>query len=295
MNWDDYDAFCRVIEQGGFSAAARAMERPKSSISASVLRLEAALNARLLERTTRRVRPTAIGASLYQRVGPLFLRLREARADVLDQGDALDGSLRIAAPYEFGAHHLGAVACGLMARHPRLNIQIDVEHAPIDPLARQYDIVFALQDGDAQAGGAAHRVFSLPRGLFAAPALLAGCGAPERPQQLAGLPLLAASGDTVWTFTAADGAEEAVAIVAPRMRSSNADVRMQAALAGLGVARITATYCAEAVRQGRLQPLLPHYACARLDFYALLPPRRRVSARVHAFLDALGGAAGLQG
>ena len=76
MNWEDCDLFCHVVEHGGFSAAARVLERPKSSLSASVMRLEAALEARLLERTTRRLRLTEAGEALYHSMAPLFSELR---------------------------------------------------------------------------------------------------------------------------------------------------------------------------------------------------------------------------
>src|SRR6185295_14735791 len=110
MNWDDFDAFCQVVDHGGFSAAARALERPKSSLSASVARLEAELNTRLLERTTRQLRLTEAGESLYRDMAKPFAQLRERALDALAQGEAVQGTLRIAAPYEFGAHHLAPVA-----------------------------------------------------------------------------------------------------------------------------------------------------------------------------------------
>ncbi|MFI4927945.1 MAG: LysR family transcriptional regulator, partial [Burkholderiales bacterium] len=66
MNWDDFDAFCLVVDHGGFTAAARALDRPKSSLSASVSRLETELGTRLLERTTRQLRLTDAGESLYR-------------------------------------------------------------------------------------------------------------------------------------------------------------------------------------------------------------------------------------
>src|SRR5687768_134108 len=102
MDWNDVEAFCCVIERGGFTAAAKAMNRPKSSISASVSRLETEVGARLLQRTTRRVRPTEAGESLYQDAGSMFQRLREIRLDAMARGKAVAGTLRIAAPYEFG-------------------------------------------------------------------------------------------------------------------------------------------------------------------------------------------------
>ena len=142
MDWNDVEAFCCVIEKGGFTAAAKAMSRPKSSISASVSRLETELGARLLQRTTRRVRPTEAGESLYQDAGGMFQRLREIRIDAMARGKSVGGTLRVAAPYEFGAHHLGAVACVMLAKYPDLRVDLDVDYGRVDPLNRHYDIVF---------------------------------------------------------------------------------------------------------------------------------------------------------
>src|SRR5262249_3265953 len=219
MGWNDVDAFCCVREHGGCTAAAKALARPKSSISASVSRLEGELGARLLQRTTRRVRATEAGESLYQDAAPMFQRLREVRANAAARGNAVAGRLRIAAPYEFGAHHLGAVACEMLARSPDLRIDIDVEHGRIDPLDRSYDIVFSYFDGDLpDSGRIARNVFALRRGVFAAPALLEKYPKVKTPQDLAELPAIAAPMDAEWSFKDAEGETHAVPIRA-RMRS----------------------------------------------------------------------------
>jgi DNA-binding transcriptional LysR family regulator len=287
MDWNDVDAFCCVLEHGGFTAAAKALARPKSSISASVSRLEGELGARLLQRTTRRVRATEAGESLYQDAAPMFQRLREVRANAAARGNAVAGRLRIAAPYEFGAHHLGAVACEMLARYPDLRIDIDVEHGRIDPLDRSYDIVFSYFDGDLpDTGRVARHVFSLARGVFAAPALLEKYPKVRTPQDLAELPAIATPMDAEWSFNDAEGGTHAVPIRA-RMRSPNADVRRRATLEGLGVSRIVLTFCEEHVRRKRLQPLLTDYGCAPLRIHALLPGRRLVPPKVRIFLDLL--------
>lgn len=306
MNWDDVDAFCCVIEQGGFTAAARVLNRPKSSVSASVARLEATLDARLLARTTRRVTPTEAGSALYQDVGPAFQRLREVQVEAMALGRKVAGALRIAAPYEFGAHHVGAVACEMLARHPELRIDVEVEHARVDPLDRRFDIVFTMSDGETpDARAVARRVFSLPRAVYASPRLLAAHAAPRRagdparplddalrvPADLARLPMVASLDDETWGFTDAQGREHTVPVT-PRMRSSNADVRRRAAIEGLGVARLTATFCEAAVRAGELVPLLPAFTCAPLKIYALLPGRRLMPLKARLFLDALAATAG---
>lgn len=292
MDWNDVDAFCCVIEHSGFTAAAAAMNRPKSSISASVARLEAELGTRLLERTTRRVRATEAGDTLYRDAGAMFQRLREMRSDAMARGKAVAGTLRLAAPYEFGAHHLAEVACEMLGRYPDLRIDIDVEHARVDPLNRHYDIVFSMFDEDLpESGRVARRVFSLARGVFASPRLLERFHAVEHPEDLADLPAIASPGDAEWSFTDAEGGEHRIP-VRPRMRSSNADVRRSAAIEGLGAARITSTFCAQAVREGRLVELLPGYACAPLAIYALLPGRGLVPPKVRLFLERLAAVPG---
>jgi DNA-binding transcriptional LysR family regulator len=288
MNWEDLDIFCHVIDHGSFSGAARVLRRPKSSVSASVARLEARLGTRVIERTTRRLRLTEAGESLYREMSPLFGHLREALGNAAAMGESVSGRLRIAAPYEFGAHHLGAVACAMLADHPDLEVDIDVEHQPVNLFDQQYDIVFTMVDRDLPStSGAVRRVFSLERGLFASPSLFGTVERPQTPYDLTRLPLLAAASDSEWDFIDSAGGGHTIPVAAPRLRSSNAGIRLQAAIEGLGVARITATYCEPAVAEGRLERVLQDFECAPLRVYALLPARRLMPVKVRIFLDTL--------
>jgi DNA-binding transcriptional LysR family regulator len=233
------------------------------------------------------VRPTEAGESLYQDSAAMFQRLREVRANAMARGKAVTGTLRIAAPYEFGAHHLGAIACRMLARYPELRIDIDVEHGRVDPLDRSYDIVFSYFDADVpDSGRVARHVFSLKRGVFAAPALIERYPKVRTPLDLAELPAIASPADAEWSFTDAQGRTHSVPI-RPRMRSPNADVRRRATLEGLGVSRIVLTFCEDYVRRKRLQALLPDYTCAPLRIYALLPGRRLLAPKVRIFLELL--------
>jgi DNA-binding transcriptional LysR family regulator len=286
MNWDDFDAFCQVVDHGGFTAAARALDRPKSSLSASVSRLEAELGTRLLERTTRQLRLTDEGSSLYRDISRPLAQLRERAIDALAKGTKVQGTLRIAAPYEFGAHHLSAVACRVMQDHPQLKVHLEVEHARVGLFDRQYDLVFSAVEHDfAPATVVTKRVYSLERGLFAAPFL--PVAAAQTPDDLNDVPLLAGGEDTIWSFRHPDGRKAVLDMRTPRLRSGNAQVRLQAAIAGLGIARVTATFCAPAIREGKLVQLLPDWQCEPLRIYALLPGRRLIPAKVREFLDRL--------
>jgi DNA-binding transcriptional LysR family regulator len=265
MEWRDWELFCEVVEHGGFSAAARVLGHPKSSLSAAVQRLEGNLGLRLIERTTRHLRLTDAGDTIYRRVRPLFT-----------------------APYEFGAHHAGPVACELMSRYPDLAIRIDVEHEIVSPVAENYDIVFAVLEAPLPAAGTIiRRVFSIERGLFAAPALLERFGEPRSWEDLARLPLLTGPGDAPWALTTPQGTLEHLAVEKARLTSSNAHIRLLAALAGHGVLRVTASFARAAVEAGLLRRLLPDHLCEPLNVHALLPARQYVPAKVRCFLDAL--------
>ena len=288
MDWRDWELFCEVVEHGGFSAAARVLGHPKSSLSAAVQRLENHLGLRLIERTTRHLRLTDAGETIYRRVKPLFTALHDTHGEAMAMSGTVAGTLRIKSPYEFGAHHAGPVACELMNRYPDLAIRIDVEHEVVSPVAENYDIVFAMLDSPlASAGIVIRRVFSVERGLFASPSLLERCGEPRSLQDLAALPLVTGPGDTSWALTTPQGATEQLPVQGARLTSSNAHIRLQAALAGHGVLRVTASYTAAAVEAGLLRRILPDHHCDPLTVHALLPARQFVPAKVRCFLDAL--------
>jgi DNA-binding transcriptional LysR family regulator len=288
MDWRDWELFCEVVQHGGFSAAARVLGHPKSSLSAAVQRLESNLGLRLIERTTRHLRLTDAGETIYQRVKPLFIALNDTHSEALAMSSAISGTLRIKSPYEFGAHHAGPVACELMSRYPDLAIRIDVEHEIVSPVAENYDIVFAMLEAPLPSAGIViRRVFSLERGLFASPALLERFGEPRTLQDLARLPLLTGPNDAPWAITPAGGAVEHLAVDKARLISSNAHIRLQAALAGFGVLRVTASYTQAAVEAGLLRRILSDHVCDPLSVHALLPARQLIPAKVRCFLDAL--------
>ena len=201
---------------------------------------------------------------------------------------AVAGTLRIKSPYEFGAHHAGPVACELMVRYPDLTIRIDVEHEIVNPVAENYDIVFAMLEAPLPSTGIViRRVSSLERGLYAAPSLLEKFGEPRTLEELAWLPMLTGPNDAPWALTTPAGVTEHLAVQKARLVSSNADIRLQAALAGHGVLRVTASFTKAAEEAGSLRRILTDHVCEPLNIHALLPARQFVPAKVRCFLDAL--------
>ncbi|MBR1243822.1 LysR family transcriptional regulator [Bradyrhizobium sp. AUGA SZCCT0274] len=287
MDWRDWELFCEVVQHGGFSAAARVLGHPKSSLSAAVQRLESNLGLRLIERTTRHLRLTDAGETIYA-VKPLFIALHDTHGEALAMSSTVAGTLRIKSPYEFGANHAGPIACELMDRYPDLVIRIDVEHEIVSPVVENYDIVFAMLEAPLPSTGIViKRVSSLERGLYAAPSLLEKFGEPRSLEELARLPVLTGPNDAPWALTTPSGVIEHLDVQKARLVSSNADIRLQAALAGHGVLRVTATFTNSAVEAGTLRRLLPDHICEPLNVHALLPARQFVPAKVRCFLDAL--------
>jgi DNA-binding transcriptional LysR family regulator len=101
------------------------------------------------------------------------------------------------------------------------------------------------------------------------------------------MPLLTGPNDAPWALTTPAGVIEHLDVHKARLVSSNADIRLQAALAGHGVLRVTATFTNTAIAAGTLRRLLPDHICEPLNVHALLPARQFVPAKVRCFLDAL--------
>ncbi|MEP0940271.1 MAG: LysR family transcriptional regulator [Rhizobiaceae bacterium] len=282
--------FRQVAMAGSFTKAADNLGRPKSSISTAISRLEAHLGLRLLERTTRRIKLTDAGLNLYTDSAEHLDGLHDLMLSAQTQSQSISGTLRLAAPYEFGAHHLASIAARLMAEHSDLRIIMDVKYGPADFFDTNYDIMFSLIDQELPNSSLVmKKVFELHRGIFASPEFLRQHATPLRPENLEKLPLLCAADERTWQFTSSSRDDEPIIIDVgqPRLNSSNADFRKRAALEGVGVIRVTSTFCQNEVENGTLIQLLPDYQCQPLKVIALMPTRRLTLPRVRLFLDTL--------
>ncbi|HWV03887.1 LysR family transcriptional regulator [Ralstonia sp.] len=286
-DWNDWDTFCTVATLGSFTRAADRLGLPKSSVSTAVSRLEGKMGVRLFERSTRRLRLTDAGEALLRDAGPLFQRLREVSEDAAATFQSPAGTLRIAMPYEFAAKQLAEVVLEVMREHTGLRIEVDVAPRQIDPLAQGYDIMLTVPRGPLPDSGlVAQRVFDLRRAVVVAPQLLECLGPLTHPDQLADWPCLGTSNEAEWQFRT-PGGETINLPLDFRMRTSNSELRMQAAIAGLGVARITSVFATDLIASGALQEVLTDFQSPPMRVYAVFPGRRLMPAKVKVFMDAL--------
>jgi DNA-binding transcriptional LysR family regulator len=286
---NDLNFFAAVVDNGGFSAAARALAIPKSRVSRRVSALETQLGVRLLERSTRRFSVTEVGQDVY----------RHARA-ALDEAEAIEevairlkaepqGLVRVSCPQ--GADRILALALpAFLEQHPRLRVQVVVSNRRIDLIDEGVDVAIRVRDKlDTDADLQVRIIGRSSRKLVASPAFLEQHGHPAHPAELALLPTLSQAerpGPDRWTLVDSAGNEEVV-VHEPRLSATEFAILRQAAIEGLGVAFLAEYSCREPLADGRLRRVLPDWGGVDGILHLVFTSRRGQLPGVRAVIDFL--------
>jgi len=283
----DYQIFARVIKAGSLSAAAREMHSSPAMISKRVTRLEDRLGVRLLQRTTRRVTPTDVGQSFYQRVLAVLAAVEDAENfATLDSGRPR-GLLKVSLPTAFGRLHVAPRLRGFLDSYPELRLLVELNDDYVDLVAGSFDIavrIGTLPDSSLVA----RRLAPNRRVLCAAPEYLERHGEPRILADLAHHRLLAAGPQITWRL---EGPEGPVAFKPQSLLQTNSsEVVREAVVSGLGIGfRSTWDVSAE-LKRGALKRVMPAYSGAsEVAIYAVYSGRRLVPVKVRAFVDYLAG------
>ena len=287
MELSQLRAFVKLVETGSVSGAARALGLPKSTVSRTLARLEAALGAQLLRRTGGRLAPTETGAVFHDHALSILRGVDAAEAAVGQCRGEPRGVLRINAPFTVGQALLAPALPDFLARHPALRVAIDLVNRRIDPLAEDVDVV--IRSGPLEDSALiARRLGVAEVVLYASPAYLAARGTPVAPADLV------AHAAVEWRRSVAgqgwvlDGPEGRVTVpVEPRLAVNDPSTVRLAVLAGVGLAWLPVFLCAEDVAAGRLVRVLPDHRGAALPIHALFPGHRSLSPKVRVFIDFL--------
>ena len=151
----EMEAFATVVDQGGFTDAAKKMGISKSAVSKHVSSLEARLGARLLNRTTRRVSPTEIGLAYYDRARRVLNDAGEADALVTSMQSAPSGLLRISVATDFGVNHLSPVLGDFLAEFPDITVNMVLNNRYVELISEGFDMavrIGELEDSTLRAG-----------------------------------------------------------------------------------------------------------------------------------------------
>lgn len=281
-------AFTRVIEAGGFAAAARQMGLSRSAVNKLVINLEDDLGVQLLHRTTRQVVPTDMGRAFYDRCVAILADLEEAELAVTRLQQEPRGQLRVNGPMSFGTLYLAPIVADFIARYPDLHVELSLNDRFIDPIDEGFDVTVRIANPPQSPSLIAHRLAPCPLVICAAPTYLQAHGQPTHPQDLkhhACLHYGHIAQAYAWTLIGPDGCHQ-VNIQGP-LCCNNGEVLRQAALRGLGVTMLPNFIVGDDLHQGQLQPLLTAYAPPAIAIYALYPVNRHLSTKVTLFTEFL--------
>ncbi|MEM7060983.1 MAG: LysR substrate-binding domain-containing protein [Pseudomonadota bacterium] len=282
--------FIAVTKAAGFAAAARELGTSRSSVNRLVIGLEERLGVQLLNRTTRRVAPTATGRALLERAAQILDDLDEMEREISASTIEPIGAMRVNAPMSFGTIHLGKAVADFMIRHPRVLIELVLSDRFVDPIVVGYDVTIRIAKPEEETTLVDHRIVEARRVLCAAPAYLAKNGIPTHPSELAQHACLhstnLASGN-FWKFSGPDGPVGVHANII--LSANNAEPLRDAAVAGLGIALVPTFIGGEEIKSGQLVPVLSDYTAPPIILQALYPPARHLSAKVRLFVEFLIG------
>jgi DNA-binding transcriptional LysR family regulator len=272
-------AFVRVVQDGGFTKAARSLGVPKSSVSRSVAQLEEELGIRLLQRTTRQVQPTGAGTAFYERVARAIGDIDEATAAASDMHVQLRGTVRLTAPPDLGTWVLAPALARFVRKNPAIQVDVALTGRVVDLVAEGFDL--AVRAGPLRDSSlVARRIGGLGSALYASPRYLARRGTPERVEDLA-------SHDAVlfrplagrWPLARGVAETREVSVTGPLTGDDLAFVR-KAVLAGAGISMLPEFLCARDEQRGKLVRVLPEWRFDGSPLHVVYASARFVPQRV---------------
>ena len=284
---DGLTVFAKVVEAGTFSAAARHFGLSKSAVSKQVAGLEDRLGARLLNRTTRRLSLTEVGAAFYERCTRIIAEVEEAELAVSRLHAEPRGTLHVNAPMSFGIRHLAPALPEFMDRYPEVTMDLVLNDRIVDLIDEGFDLAIRIARL-ADSSLIARKLATARIVVCAAPAYWRRHGRPDRPGDLKGHNCL------IYTYLLTQndlkfrGPDGVLSVkVSGTLRANNGDALLAAALGGLGVYVGPTFIVGEDLRAGRLEAALEDYEDDALSLYAVYPHSRHLSAKVRAFVDFL--------
>lgn len=279
--------FAKVIEENGFSRAAKALGLTKSTVSKRVAELEERLGVRLLERSSRKLAATATGRAFYERCTELLAGVDEAMHAVAELQTAARGTLRVFSPSSFGRAFLSPIIADFLAQNPAVEIELIYADRSIDMIAERFDVAIQLVP-QSDSALVVRRIGEIRRHLCAAPAYLDAHGEPLTPEDLQRHDCLLYSetaGPEVWRLER-EGAEVAIKIRG-RARANSSEALMDLMLRGRGIGYPPAFATAAAREGGTLRAVLPEWSGRPMPIFVVSRPGRTRDPKVRAFVDLL--------
>lgn len=283
--------FQKVMDEGGFAAAARALDMSPAVVTRLVADLEAHLGTRLLHRSTRRLSLSVAGEAYLARVRTILQDIDEADRVVSSQTHELEGILRVLSPPVLATHVIAPLIAGFRQSYPKILLNIEVASFKEPPI-EDYDITLLPTDYGFDADVIARKISTTQAILVASPAYIQRRNVPVTPQDLAKHEVLRLKAPGLnprsWRlFNSARQDEVLDVVVEPGLWINHTDTLLRAALDGAGITSVAVDLAAPHLSRGELIRVLRPWITGRLSLYAALPSRQFLPERTRVFLEYL--------
>jgi DNA-binding transcriptional LysR family regulator len=279
--------FSRVVEAGGFSAAARQIGLAKSAVSKHIMELERHIGVKLLNRTTRRLSLTEAGNLYYEACARLVTEATDATNKISGLSEQLTGSLRVSCPLALGNDYLVPVITAFADIYPDLKIELLVDDQVVNMVEEGIDVAIRI-GWLADSTLIARKLTESPRLLCASPSYIEKYGTPKHPQDLVKhqwvvFTLL----PTPYRQTLKKKGQQQTISVNGRFKTNNAVTLRSLLLAGNGIGVLSEFMVTEELRKGKLVHLLSDYDAGAAGVYAVYPNKHYQLSKVHLFITYL--------
>lgn len=279
------ELFIKVVEAKSFTEAAKLLGITPSAVSKQISRLEDRLGVQLLNRTTRRIALTDVGAAYYERCVRIMAEVEEAEALVSNLYTKPRGLLRVSVPVILGQLHFAPAVPLFLKQYPEVQLELIMNDRYVNPIEEGFDLVIRIDEMPDSSMVARHLAPNR-RVVCGAPAYFEAHGTPETPEDLMRHNCLTYGPHyphKEWFFKT--GETRRAVRVAGNFQTNNAQALRMAALGGLGIALLPTFIVGADLRQGLLRPVLSQYVSSDTAIYAVYPHSRHLSPKVRAFVD----------
>lgn len=277
--------FAAVVRAKGFSQAARETGMPKSTISRKVARLEEQLGVRLLQRDTRNLSLTQVGALFYQHCISIRDEIEAAKATIENTNNDVSGSLRIAIPVSFSQELIANLCSSFMRLYPNVELDVQFTDSEVGLVGEGYDI--AIKYGPLQSSDLVARLlFERQPILVASPGYLKANGTPATPQELAnhdGILLGTSRSAPIWPL--GKGNRKTMVSFKRKVRVNSAVMVKKLAQDDFGIAMLSNSVCKNELASGSLVPILQEWPIEAFKVYGVYSSRRQLATNISVFLD----------
>ncbi len=279
--------FAHVVNEQSFSAAAKKLNVSRSSVSKAVAKLENALGASLLNRSTRHLSLTEVGAAFFDYCTRIHFEADQAHKMIESLNTQPRGVLKVAASVAFGTLHIAPAIGDFLRLYPKLDIDVTITDRVVDLTEEGYDVIISVTRDLPQAL-VARKLAPIRRKLCATPHYFDEFGVPLIPQDLVKhncLDYIHSGDKQLWRFTGPGG--EVSVPVSGRLRINDDEALSQVVLGGFGLALLPTFIIGKEIQAKRLKSVLSEYIPVEQYVYALYMPNRNLPLKIRVLIDFL--------